>query len=335
MTISLTITAWAASAATAASPPARGRAATTAAHAGGVATLASTTFTPAADYTIPGTQQQESEAQKKAANKAADLTDKVGDATIALGAAIIGYGALTGPGETVAGPVGLGIVAFGAGLKIGGAIGKYLWGDPFKDRHYTVIAKPLPVNIPTVGGPRADAISQAGGRYLTATLKLAELGQAFQTSINRALGAHAAHSKLWTVRQLAAAAGYARRGATLFLSLHLLREQFVTTLTNAGFGTVNLPAVSEGVRRAALKKELAKLPKALLALFKQKPLRGHPLSSLLEASVSSAAPAGEVVLASVLQSAALDKAEDNLAGRLRTFASIVKHVKPGHLPAGL
>jgi hypothetical protein len=295
---------------------------------------ASNRFTRAADYNIPSTQQQESAAQKKAADKAAELTDKVGDAAIALGAAVIGYGALTGPGEAVAGTVGLGIVAFGAGMKVGSAIGKFLWGDPFKDKHFKLIARPRGVNIGTIGGTLANAVDIAATKYLVANLKLAELGQAYQTSINRALGAHAAHNKKWTVRQLNTAAGYAKRGANLFLSLHGLRSHFASAVDSTGFGTVVLPQTSQGARKAGLSTDLGKLPKALYHLFNFAPLKGHKLSKLL-APLANNAPTGAVGLDTVFQSAALDKAEDALAGHLRTFAQIVKHTKAGHVPAGL
>ena len=292
------------------------------------------TIAAGTNYNLPATQSQESAAQKKEATKTAELEDKIGDAAIALGGGILAYGALTGPGEALAAPIGLGVVAFGAGLKIGAAVGKYLWGDPFKDRHFTRLAKPRKVNVPTIGGAGANAIDLAATRYLVQTLKLVELGQAYQTSINRALGAHAAHNKRWTVRQLHTAARYARLGADYFLSLRGLREQFVEALASLGYSTITIPTTTAGAATAALKAELSKLPTAFGKLLRSKPLRGHSLATLLGQGVGIP-PSGEIVLSTALLSPTLDQAEDLLAGHLRTFALIVARVRPGHLPAGL
>jgi hypothetical protein len=286
-------------------------------------------------YNIPRTQQQQEAAQRKAATRTAELLDKTSDATMTLGAAIMGYGLATGPGEALAAPVGLGIVAFGAGLKAGAALGKYLWGDPFRDRHYKLIAEPLPVNIPTLSGSGAPAINEAATRYLVASLRLVELGQAYQTSLNRAIGAHAAHNTHWTVRQLATAATYAKRGATMLLSLHSLREQMAAAITAAGRSTVTVPTTTAAQRQTAVKATIAKLPKAVFDLFNQKPLKGHSISSLLSPSAATGVAAGTHSLSAAVQSKSLDQAEDKLAGHLRTFALIVKTLKPGHLPAGL
>jgi hypothetical protein len=286
-------------------------------------------------YNIPLTQQQQDAAQRKAATRAADFLDKTADATMTLGAAIMGYGLATGPGETVAAPVGLGIVAFGAGLKAGAALGKFLWGDPFRDRHYKLIAKPLPVNIPTLSGSGAPAVDLAATRYLVTSFKLVELGQAYQTSLNRAIGAHAAHSKRWTVTQLNTAAKYAKRAATMFLSLHGLRSQLAAAISAAGLSTVTVPATTAAQRQTALKTTIAKLPKAVFDLFKHKPLKGRTVYSLLSGPATTGVAAGTYSLTGAVQSTTLDQAEDKLAGHLRTFALIVKALKPGHLPAGL
>ena len=288
-----------------------------------------------AGYNIPLTQEQQDAAQRKAANRTADFLDKTADATMGLGAAIMGYGLATGPGESVAGPVGLGIVAFGAGLKAGAALGKYLRGDPFRDRHYKLIATPLAVNIPTLSGSGSPAVDQAATRYLVASLRLVELGQAYQTSLNRAIGAHAAHSTHWTVRQLSTAAKYAKRGASMFLSLRGLRAQMAGAITAAGLSTVTVPATTAAQRLAALKATIAKLPKAVFELFKHKPLNGHSIYSLLSPAAATGVAAGTYSLTGAVQSTSLDQAEDKLAGHLRTFALIVKSLKPGHLPAGL
>jgi hypothetical protein len=304
------------------------------APAAATASLASTTFRPDADYNIPSTQAQQLAAQQKAASNAADAIDKVSDGVMTLGGAIMAYGLATGPGEAIAAPVGLGIVAFGAGLKIGAAVGKYVWGDPYRDRRFKLIAKPLPVRIPKLTASGAPAVDQAAGRYLTASLKLVEIGQAYQTSLNRAIGAHDGHSEQWTVRQLNAAAKYAKQGANLFLSLRGLREQFVAATAASGVSTVTLPTTTATERRHALKVYTDQLPKAVFKLFKDKPLRGRSLYSLLSSSAGDNAT-GTFALSSVFESSALDRAEDTLAGHLRTFALIVKRVKPGHLPAGL
>jgi hypothetical protein len=283
------------------------------------------------------TQQQNAASQTKTANKIADFLDKYGDAAIGTGAVIAGYGLATGPGESIAAPVGLGMAIGGGITKVAGAVIKLFWGDPFRDRNFKRIAEPLSVRIPALAGPAgASAVDQAVSKLITGELQLVEIGAVYQTSLDRAIGAHAAHNKRWTVRQLAAASRYARRGITLFIGMPGLRTQFVDALEADGIPSSYTlkPITTTTTRDATVKRAIAAFPKALTALLHKPPLSRLHVLSLFKSAVSTP-KAGTFSLASVFAPRSLTVDDERIATELQTFVLIVKSLKPGKLPAGI
>lgn len=183
-----------------------------------------------------------------------------------------------------------------------------------------------------------SAVGQAEAAGLRASLQSAELGRAFKTSLSRAIEAHDTHHKRWTVRQLAAAARYARKGARLFAQMSGLRAKLITALEATGFpATLNLPATKGVSRRThahAVKRTLKLLPKSVKRLLKRPPLRGVHLRSVI-AHVSAGSSAGGNFSLAALNPPALTAREQRLASDLRRYAKVITHVKPGRLPAGL
>jgi hypothetical protein len=270
-------------------------------------------------------QQQQAAAARQRVDKAADKAEKL--ATVVAGAA--GVAALIPGGQPVA--VVLGSIAVGIGA--GALIGRALWGDPFADHDFKVIAKPTPVNIPTIAGSEPLAVRQATTAVLVAELKLAEIGQAYQTSLNRAIGANQAHSALWVTKQLAAAANYAEQGAILFFSLAGLRANVAQALKAAGTTSVTVGATSAAQRQQESNTLLAALPPALVNLFKQPPLNKIKLTSLT--NPSGKVTTGKFSVASLLEPSSLASEERTVGNDLRSFVSIILGLKHGVLPAGL
>jgi hypothetical protein len=282
------------------------------------------------------TQKQNAANQTKTANKIADFLDKYGDAAIGTGAVVAGYGLATGPGESIAGPVGLGMAIGGGISKVAGAVIKLFWGDPFRDRNFKRIAEPLSVQIPALtGSAGASAVDRTASKLVTGELELVEVGDAYQTSLDRAIGADAAHNKLWTVRQLAAASRYAREGITLFTGMSTLRAQFVDALEADGIpSSYTLKPITTATRDASVERAIAAFPKALTALLNKPPLSGLHVLPLFKSAVSTPT-AGTFSLASVFDPRSLTADEERVATELQTFVLIVKSLKPGKLPAGI
>lgn len=295
--------------------------------------------TAAQEYKLPQTQAQQEAAEKKAANRRAELADKVGDGLIGLGGAMIGAGAVTALGAPILVPIGACVAAAGAGAKIGAAIGKYLWGDPRADRRFRLIAKPLKVHLAILNGPASVATAnRLGTRYLQAELQLTELGVAFQTSLNRAIGAHAAHSKTWTRRQLATAARYANRGAAMFARLAATRAALAQALQTSGAPQTFATGQSTVAQRAAAAdRVLASLPRAATRLLQRPPLRRFHILAAIRRQALAAPPATVTLgaITSTFVDPKLALSERRLAENLRSFGLLVKDLKPGALPAGL
>jgi hypothetical protein len=163
---------------------------------------------------------------------------------------------------------------------------------------------------------RAEAL--AANALLTNTAKLSAYGRAFLTSLERALGAHAASDRDWDRKQSRAAAGFARAEATLLDARPALEAALRRAVDEAVPGArLSLPVA----RKATAQVSKQALPAPLVSLLSAFGFAKAEIASIRAqmARVAPSAVAGAV--SAKLAPPALAQLERRTARSLRAIAA--------------